>query len=419
MSKEVKVHFFLRDKKAKNKTSILCLFSVGSDRIKLSTGLSIKPEYWDPKKENSKDDKAVNDSLKSISDSIIEYNYSIRAGKKEIDFKDFKPLIEVATGIKATPIKQKENPRAFYLTIDHYIDNNKNLIAYNTLKKYFTLRRFLEDGYKINGIAYPPYAKGITIDEINSEWAIKLKSYCLEKMELNNTINKRFQLIRTILKYAKRIKVIKEVDFESFSHPQDDKIESIALNDEDIEKLKIVKCTEAESNIRDLFLLLLYTGADFADYKKLNKKNLKISPKGIRYFEFVRRKTKKKEIYSYPECTQECFDLLESRNWKFKEISYDKSLAHIKEVARKAGLIEPIEITKRSGDREIVETKPKWEWIAFKTPRRTSITNDLQVNKESIEFTAYKHGHTKISTTQKYQHPDPGKMVDNYKRKIE
>jgi integrase len=417
MKNELKTYFFLRDKDAKKKTSILCLVSLGSDRKKLSTGISIAPAFWDAKKERAIEGEEVNESLTKIEKEFSDYNYSVRMGKCQAIIDDGKGLIVKATG-KTEPIKnQKENPRAFKKYIQMYIEVNQNVLAHNTLKKYHSLIRFLEDGYKIEGVFYPPYSKGITIDEVNSEWAIKLRAYCLANGELNNTISKRFQIIRTVLTFAEDMKYIKDVNLKYFTHEQDSKIEAVTLTNQDIEKISKLDCTPEDANIRDMFLLLVYTGADFADIKKLNKKNLHTTNEGRKYWKFLRQKTDKKDIYSFPECTQECEDLLNKRGWKFKYISYDKSLFHLKRICEKAEINEQITLKSKSGTNVKEITKPKWDWIGFKTARRTSITSDLQDNKEAIEFTAFKHGHSKITTTQKYQHLDADKMVNQYKTK--
>lgn len=417
MTNELKTYYFLRDKEAKKKTSILCLVSLGSERKKLSTGLSIAPNFWDAKLERANQGKEVNELLKRIDEEIGEYNYKVRLGKLKPTLEDAKELINTATGNTEQIKPTKENPRAFIKYIQMYIDVKQNLLAYNTLKKYNSLIRFLENGYKIGDNVYKPYSKGITIDEINSEWAIKLRAYCLANRELNNTISKRFQIIRTVLTFAEDMKYINDVNLKYFTHEQDSKIEAVTLTEEEILKISNLECTPEDANIRDMFLLLVYTGADFVDLKKLNKKNLHTTNEGRKYWKFLRQKTDKKEIYSFPECTQECEDLLNKRDWKFKFISYDKSLFHLKRICENAEINEPITLKSKSGTRVIETTKPKWDWIGFKTARRTSITSDLQVNKEAIEFTAFKHGHSKIATTQKYQHLDADKMVNQYKIK--
>jgi site-specific recombinase XerD len=251
------------------------------------------------------------------------------------------------------------------------------------------------------------------LSDIDTKFAVKLKAYCLDKKELNNTISKRFQLIRVVLKWCEEMKYISDVNFNHFSHPQTDKIEAIILNEFEIQKIANVdlKGKPNLESIRDLFLIACNTGVDFIDLPQINKQNLHTTAKGNMYFQIKRSKTSEQNLYSNPPCNKLVFDILEKRNWTFDFISYDKSLQHLKTVCELAKLNEVINLSSNSGKKKITYTKKKYEWIAWKTARRSFITNLMSDGKQT-ELVSSAVGHTKPSTTAKYQHLKPALMVD-------
>jgi site-specific recombinase XerD len=114
---------------------------------------------------------------------------------------------------------------------------------------------------------------------------------------------------------------------------------------------------------------------------------------------------------SYPPCNDIVFEILNKRNWKFDFISYDKSLEHLKTLCKTIGFKEKITLVRKSGNIKISTTKEKHEWIAWKTARRSNITN-LMMDGKQIEMVMSAVGHKKSSTTAKYQHQHAGLMVD-------
>lgn len=392
---QTSTYFYLLNADAKRKTTIMVMLGKKNERLRISTGISTVVSDWDKKKRISKT-TAINKLLRTINNKVEDYDKECQLMDKEVD------LAELADIIKSNNNIEPRKRKLFTDYIQMYYDTHKQLKAHNTIKKYLTLKNFISE-----------YVPGATLSDIDSKFAVKLKAYCLDKKELNNTISKRFQLIRVVLTWCEEMKYISDVNLKHFSHPQTDKIEAIVLTETEIQKIANVDLEgklHLES-IRDLFLIACNTGVDFVDLPQINKKNLHTTAKGNMYFQIIRTKTSERNLYSNPPCNKLVFDILEKRNWTFNYISYDKSLEHLKKVCELAELNEKITLTSKSGKKKISETKKKYDWIAWKTARRSYITNSMSDGKQT-ELVASAVGHTKTSTTAKYQHLKPALMVD-------
>lgn len=400
MELKIKTSIHLRDKNAKNSTSLfLFITNENGIREKVSTGLSIKPSEWIQEKQKSTN-KAINDKLNEFREIIEKYDIDHRyVNIKDFDINDLKILL-----FENDPNKENKavTNDLFSSYIKQYYELHKLVKAENTIKKYKTLQNFFE-------LHYPK----LRAKEINNAFAENLKAFCLSNQEMNNTLNKRFQLIRVVLKWLFENNKLKPFMLDKFAHGKDEKIEAIALLPNEIDAIaKVDLSTKPHlESVRDIFVLTCLTGVDWADISKLNKENLYKSANGNKYFEFSRTKTENKDIISRPPCNKQVEDILKKYKWNLKFKSYQKSLEQLKEVCALAGLKESITLTSKSGNQRMKETRPKYEWIAWKTGRRSFITNFL-LQKKPTEAVAVAVGHVKIATTARYQHAKAEHMVD-------
>jgi hypothetical protein len=368
--------------------------SKSKERLRFSTGICTVVSDWDKKNRKSKT-ASINKKIREIEDKIEVYDNQCQLLGKEID------LGELADSVKSNP-NATNKKKLFVDYIQMYYDAHKQSKAKNTIVKYKTLINFLT-------LHFPD----LTINDVDSEFGIKLKNLCLGKKEADNTLNKRFKLIKVVINWCEDMKYISGLNLKNFTHPQTDKIDAVILNHAEIESIRLHDFSDKPnlSSIRDLFVIACHTGIDWSDLPQLTKKNLSVTPKGNKYFIIKRTKTEGKEILSYPPCNDIVFEILNKRKWKFDFISYDKSLQHLKTVCKTVGFKEPITLVSKSGNTKISVTKEKHEWIAWKTARRSNITN-LMMDGKQTEMVMSAVGHKKSSTTAKYQHQHAAFMVD-------
>jgi len=394
--KTIGTYFYLRSPESKRDTTIMLMLSKGSERIRFSTGISTAVKDWNQKKKKS-NIASINKQLRSIDDKAEAYRNECELREREIDLAE---LADIIRGDEQKTLKQK----IFTDYIGLYINSHQRVKAINTIRKYETLKNFLNFHY--------PDKK---LHEIDTKFAVDLKELCLAKKETNNTISKRFQLIRVVLKWCIEMKYLQHLDFKHFTHTQTEKTESIYLTRFELERIAALDLSDSK-NIeftRDIFLVSCYTGVDYCDLKQLTKENLHKTSKGNRYFQIVRKKTEKGDIASFPPCDDETFKILSKWNWDIDSnlISCDKSRYHVKRVAQMAGIDEMVKLSKTSGNEKLTKRKPKYEFVHWKTGRRTFITNKLSEGKMT-EFVSNAVGHKKTSTTKLYQHLKPSELVD-------
>ena len=392
--KTINTYYYLANPNAKRQTTIMIQVAKTNDRLRFSTGICTVVSDWDKKTRKSKV-ASVNKKIREIEAIVELYDNQCQLMDKETD------LGELADNIRTNP-KVPTKKKLFVDYIQQYYDANKQSKAHNTIKKYLTLKNFISEQFP-----------DLSINEVNTKFAVKLKTHCLEKNEADNTLSKRFQLLRVVLNWCLDMKYIKDVELRHFKHVQTAKIEAVILDPSEIESIRLYDFTDKPNldSVRDLFIISCYTGVDWVDLPQLTKKNLKLSPKKNKYFEIERSKTENKENYSYPPCNDIVLEIMNKWKWTFSFISYNKSLNHLKTICKTIGFKEKITLVKKSGNIKISTTKEKHEWIAWKTGRRSNITN-LMMDGKQIEMVMSAVGHKKSSTTAKYQHQKAGLMID-------
>jgi hypothetical protein len=400
MLHEFKIAYYLRDKKAKNKTSILLAISYGnSQRDIITTGLRINPSDWNNKKQTCSN-KSIKDELLRIYQVILDYEVDIRyKNPRNFDLHELKFLI-----FENQPERlENEKPKDLFSDcIEQYYQLHKNVKAFNTIKKYPTLKRFFEDNFP-----------NLRAKDINNEFAFRLRAFYLEKKLLNNTISKNFQLIRVVLRWLFDSNRLVEFSLDKFSHAGENKVEDVFLEVHELAKIIELDLSEKPNleRVRDQFLLSSSTAADWCDLHHLNKNNLRITKEGNKYFRFLRAKTIKKNIYSNPPCKIETELILEKYDWKIETISYDKSLQHLKTICELAEINQPITLKSYSGSQLIEETRPKHNWVGWKSGRRNFVTYCF-LNNKSIDAILNATGQVKTSTLDKYNKASHEQKVD-------
>ncbi len=240
--------------------------------------------------------------------------------------------------------KTSELPKELIKYFDFFIEDKRNEISKNSIKKYNVLKQLL--------IRYEEYSKSqLLIIDINTNFKKSFEDYCLLNLYAPNTIVRAIRSVKTICKHAKYNGI-------ETSHQLDNikvryyKVENIYLTFDEIEKVENIKkskLTESLENARDWLIISCYTGQRISDFMRFNKKMLRqeLNKKGklITLIEFTQKKTDK--IMTVP-LKQEVLDILNKRNGEFpKPISDQKYNNYIKKVGRIAGLTEKVNGSKK------------------------------------------------------------------------
>ena len=187
-----------------------------------------------------------------------------------------------------------------------------------------------------------------------------------EKKLLHNSIVKLIQQLKTML--GKAEKTGHKVDWGiSEIQLKKEYIETVALTQDELDRLNQLKLSKEAAAARDRFLLGCYTAQRISDYKRITASDIHngiITIKQIKTGAVVK-------IPVHPVF----YEILERNGGQFPDLPSDQAMNKmIKRVCKKAGIndIIPVERT-RAGKIERLKLK-KWEMISSHTARRTGAT---------------------------------------------
>jgi integrase len=258
--------------------------------------------------------------------------------------------------------------------IKNYIKESKNrvnprtgkIIAEGTIKTYrTTVARIiaLEDSLDFK----------FKIKDIGLDFHSKYTSYSKEQKYGNTVIEKDISIISTFIKAAK-IKGLEtnvEVESNQFSFIRDKTIDTFL----DYSEIELVYNLDLSDNIeldnvRDLFIVGLWTGLRISDLKRIN--TFDFTTGNIRILE-----TEKTNVYVEIPIHENLKSILVKRNGQLPQMSDQHFNRKVKDVCEKAGITKEIlgNLKDPTINRKVKSFYPKYKLISSHTCRRSFISN--------------------------------------------
>jgi len=434
-----KISFYLTNPKTKNETNLFCFLNYGLYRIdngakkylplKYYTDIEIVPDLWNKELNRAKESNkwanpdtfdvsiaAVKESAKMNYDKINNRIADFETKTKEIINKlsengdvpsHDKLRIELDRVFKPAKVTTNndpnETPKDLFPFIDHLIKTSPN--KFSTLKSFKVVRKNLQDYQKakktvlnFNSIDIDFYNS--FIDYLKKPTRSKTKTgKPLTKAGLSmNTIGTRIKILKTFLSEAndRGINVLQDYKKKSFKVLKEE-TNSIYLTESELMQMYHIetspgsleilrkefnadKLPEYLEKVRDLFLIGCYTGLRFSDLSKLNKDNITndntINVKTI--------KTNQSVVVPIHPITRQIF---EKYDYQLpREISNQKFNEYLKDVAKIAGIKEPITTESTKGGFKVAETTEKYNLVTSHTARRSFATNAFLMDMPSISI---------------------------------
>jgi integrase len=147
--------------------------------------------------------------------------------------------------------------------------------------------------------------------------------------------------------------------------------------------------------VRDLFLIGCYTGLRFSDLTQLKKENITAE----NTINITTQKTNQKVVVPIHPVVKEIFKKYDYKLPKMP--SNQKFNEYLKEVAKLAGLKEPVTIESTKGSFRVSETTEKYNLVTSHTARRSFATNAFLSDMPSISIMKIT-GHKTESAFMKY-----------------
>lgn len=265
-----RLYLDMRSKAKDGRGSVVITLAHNYTTATFSTGIRLLKSEWDGRKVINRDDAGL-------------LNVKLAERKNEIDRKIV--LLSMNSGFSqmtATQVKNQIGTRSS--------SNEKHLVS-NVFAEYLerpmkdnTKQLFLATLKKIEIFA----GKNLNIEDINYKWLVKFESF-LSKTQSVNGRSIYLRSLRAVCNYARKIKLIQDYPFESFSIRQEQTMKR-SVSIEKLRELYYFECKPHQVRYRDYFFLMFFLIG-------INAKDLFLAKPGAiinNRLEYIREKTYRK-----------------------------------------------------------------------------------------------------------------------------
>lgn len=350
------------------------------ERMYLATEESIESKFW------------VNGKISRSSSSYKELWRRVELRQNQV--KDILFELQQEHGfVNATLLKnslesEKEEERDIISLFEEYIEVNRITAKYKTAKKLVTIKNQM--------LRFMGKKKYYLLD-FNQKFVNQLTHFWQNNINLQpNTIHKNFRFVLMFMNYLEREGIVEAVKFKKLNYPKPVETNTILLEKSEVKALIDYTPSNARmERIRDLFLVLIFTGLRFSDGIRISGSWVN---NGFLYIH-TQKTDEKVSIPIHPALKV----LLEKYEYNLSrlKISNQKFNKAVKDLCHDVGIIKEVEIIRyEKGERKYFQI-PKYLLIASHTGRRTFITNSILAG---IPLSVIQKitGHKKLSTLQKY-----------------
>lgn len=376
--------FYLKKYKETNgKSPIYVRITVNKKRVEFSIKRRIATKEWHENKGraivNSEENLILNSYLEQIRSKIVNHYQDLMLGGKYV----------TANAIKDKYFGNDKMEFTLNKIIEYHNEHMKPILAWGTLKNYFTtqkyLARFLKQKFKDDDIP---------LSEINYKFISDFEFFLRkwhpvdhQKPLNNNGVMKHMERFRKMINTARKLEWITTNPFANFT-ARFEKVEREFLTFDELLAIEEKKFeVKRLDQVRDLFIFSCYTGFAYIDVINLSQDNLSL---GIDRSYWLRTIRQKSNIPVQVPLLPKPLRIIEKyqndprviHNQKLLPgMSNQKLNSYLKEIADLCGI-------KKN--------------LTFHIARHTFATTVTLTNGVPIETVSKMLGHTKLSTTQIY-----------------
>ena len=283
----MKILFWIEKRRlnSRGEASIILRITHHGKRVNTSTGVKVKPESWDAKKQRV---KGSNDLANSINELLSAQRSKCLnvLGKLIQEGKAF------SSSDVAMLIKGKEKPEIGWLKLfDRHIRHLEARIgsdySASTVRRYKSSRKnlalFINDCLK---------KSDLNISEVSRTMIAELDQYLRGEFKFsNNYVIKTMQQIRKVFKLGKVEGYVSHNPFDLLSYKKTDTHKDFLYADE-LKRLQAFETyNEKLAVTRDIFIFMCYTGLAHSDVKKAAIQHLKLDHENRPWLTLRRTKT--------------------------------------------------------------------------------------------------------------------------------
>jgi integrase len=356
-------------------------------RIEFSTGYRIDEAKWDAEQQKVKKgcSNKQKQSYAEINASLSKYETVIQDIFKEYEVADQMPTSDdlksaFATRTQAQNVSKsddvkaeaQEDVKSFFDVFDEFVKvvGMQNTWTEASFEKFNALRNKLEE-----------FCKSITFDDFDDNGFARFIDFLLTKKEMrNSTVSKNIDFLKMFLRWSYNKGYNTNNTFETYKFKlKTPPRKVIFLTAEELKQLVDLEIPETKKyleRVRDVFVFMCFTGLRHSDAYNLHRSDIKGD-----HIEITTIKTHDSLIIELNKYSKAILD-------KYKDVPYkdDKALPvitnqkmneYVKELAKMAGINEPIRMIHYEGQTRIENVYPKYELIGTHAARRTFVCSAL------------------------------------------
>ena len=243
------IHFYPKDKKQKA-SSIQAYITGGGQRKKIGLGFSVEVSNWNFKSERLNKSKAL---------TVSEQKDNKLLDKIESIFIEYKGE---AISVIAEKIKKFVTTGA--------LGKTQTLVEGFNLVINATPKASTKTAYKSTRNVIIAF-RDVPFNAVDMDYSDSLTDHLMRSDAAKNTIGKHIKHIKSVMQKTHKRGLHENLKFKDFRVTKEE-IDNIALNEEELQKLKDIQLSGLNEAVRDLFLMGCYTGLRFSDFYQINPK---------------------------------------------------------------------------------------------------------------------------------------------------
>lgn len=339
--------------------AILLRFRYHNLNLKMPTGLRIKPEDWDKRRQRPRmgfryyqQYVAVLDKMEDLMRSAYYNSYLTRIPAPD----ELRAAVEA--GMR--PVE----PETVLAYARRFVSSRTESHSVTSVRLYRRTVDLLEQ-----------FDPASTFAHIDMDWLDRFKAFLMAKGFEQNTVAKHFATLRTIINDATDRGANTSMKYKTRAVSVGRVTTTKVFLDED-ELMRLYKAkmpNEQKELARDTFIVASYTGVRYQDIAKIGRDSF-VQLGGRPHFRFTAQKTGDEQLIpAHPYV----IEIMTKHKWRLPALSIQKYNQHLKEICKLAGIDQDVIVTSYPGGKRVDKRVPKCDMVSSHTARRNLVCNML------------------------------------------
>jgi integrase len=373
-----RIRFYLKNPKTQKKTSVFMMINFGRHKVvrgqkrylplKYYIGETINPLFWNKRAGRAKESRSFpqyssfNQRLNHIEQVVLMLLMNFKYTNRPIDEAQLHEALDAH--IKNRDIMASNANVTFFSFIEQFIAEAECTKSLATVRQYRNTFRLL--------LAFSKKVRKIDFQTIDMAFYASFKNFMDALGYTDAYFGNQIKYIRLFMNEASERGYNDQTFYKSrkFTCPQIS-ADKIYLTTTEITSILNANLSDSErlEQIRDVFVVGCNTGLRFSDLVRVQPSNFNVAEK------ILHIKTQKTDALVYIPLSPETLAICKKYGYRLPQFSNTTFNNCLKEIGRKAGLVEEVEITQTKGNRKVRKIVPKYQLISSHTARRSFATN--------------------------------------------